>query len=141
MKHLDFKTDYFFPTPSRYLGYVISLIGIIGVFTKGIETLIISIVGFGQNFTRFGVLIDKENRKLKECTEVFWFKKGSWQSMDTYPFVTVLAISEKSSMYSKANVEFSSREMVFRITLLNKNHYEKILLKQSKNKEETHTEV
>ena len=60
--------------------------------------------------------------------------------MELYPYLTILEISEKSSMYSKANVEFNSREMVFRITLLNINHREKILLKQLKNKEQAHNE-
>lgn len=141
MKLLDFKTDYFFPTPSRYLGYVISLIGIIGIFTKGIETIIICFAGLGLSFTRYGVLIDKENLKLKEYLEIFWFKKGNWKSMELYPYLSVLEISQKSSTYSQANVEYTSREMVFRITLLNKNHYEKITLKQLENKEKAHKEA
>lgn len=140
-KHLNFKTNYFFPTPSRYLGYLITLIGILGVFSRGFETLFISLIGVGLSFTRLGVLIDNENGKFKEYTSVFWLKIGKWDSLKTYPYLTVLQISEKNTMYSRANVEHSSRNMVYRITLLNKNHYSKILLKQLNNKELAHKEA
>lgn len=140
-QYSDFKTNYFFPTITRYLGYIIIIIGLIGVFTRGYESLLISAVGIGLSFTRLGVLFDKENKKLKEYTNVFWFKLGKWESSMHYPFITVLEISEKNSMYSKANVEYASKELVFRITLLNENHRIKILLKQLKNKDNAHDET
>ena len=61
--------------------------------------------------------------------------------MKSYPYLTILEITEKSSMYgAKSNIEHISREMVYRVTLLNNNHREKILLKQFKNKELAHNE-
>lgn len=140
-QYLDLKNNYFFPAFSRILGCIIAIIGIIGLFTKGFETFILSIVGIGLIFTRMGVLIDKENDRLKEYTQIYWLKTGKWKPLKNYPYLTVLEITERSSMFSQSNVESSSREMVFRITLLNHNHYEKILLKQFKNKEKAHIEV
>lgn len=44
-------------------------------------------------------------------------------------------------MYSRANVEYSTRKLIYRITLLNDNHYNKILLKQMNNREDAHTKA
>jgi len=138
---MNFKTNYFFPTMTRYLGYIILLIGVFGIYTKGLESLIICIVGLGLSFTRYGVLIDLEQKRLKEYNSVYWIKFGNWESLTNYPYLTVLQITEKQSMYSKAQVEYSSKNLVFRITLLNENHYSKILLKQLNNKELAHKEA
>ncbi len=126
---------------TRYLGYIILLIGVFGIYTKGLESLIICIVGLGLSFTRYGVLIDLEQKRLKEYNSVYWIKFGNWESLTNYPYLTVLQITEKQSMYSKAQVEYSSKNLVFRITLLNENHYSKILLKQLNNKELAHKEA
>ncbi len=140
-KFINFKTTYFFSTMGRYLGHIITLIGIIGLFTKGIETVVFCVVGLGLSFTRFGVLIDKENNKLKEYTSVFWIKLGGWKTLNHYPYITVLEITEKQTMYSNSNVAHSNKNLVFRITLLNENHYSKIVLKQLKDKELAHKEA
>ncbi|HPF96788.1 MAG TPA: hypothetical protein PLZ00_05155 [Mangrovimonas sp.] len=140
-KTLNFKTNYFFPPMARYLGYLITLIGLIGISTSGIQTLFISLIGLGISFTRYGVLIDVENRRLKQYNSVFWIKFGNWELLDYYPYVTVLEITERQSMYSRAQVEQSSRDLVFRVTLLNDNHYKKVLLKQLNYRELAHLEA
>lgn len=141
MKHFNFQTDYVFPTISRYLGYLLSLLGIIAVISGSIPMLLLCFFGLGLSFTRNGVLIDQENLKMKEYLEIFWLKKGKWKSMELYPYLTILEITEKNSMYgARSNVEHISRQMVYRVTLLNSNHREKILLKQFKNKEVAHNE-
>jgi len=137
----NFKTNYFFPTPARYLGYAMIAIGIIGIFTKGIETLLISVIGIGISFTQYGVLILPDENKIKEYLEVFWIKTGSWESLDFYQYITVLEITEKSTTYSQSNRQGSTRNLVFRITLLNENHYQKLLLKQLHDKDEAHKEA
>ena len=129
---MNFKTDYFFPPMARYLGYIITLIGIIGIPKTGLTALAICIVGLGISFTRYGVLIDSEQNKLKEYLSVFWIKFGKWGSLKNYPYLTVLKVIEKHTMLSRANVEHTNKNLVCRITLLNENHYVKILLKQSK---------
>ena len=140
-KPLHFKTHYFFPTPSRYLGYIITIIGIIGVFTRGIEVLFICPIGIGLSFTRSGVLVDKENSRLKEYTNIFGFKNGKWKLLTLYPYITVLTITEKAQYIVTQMLSFSSKQMVYRITLLNENHYEKILLRQLNDKDLAHAEA
>ncbi len=141
MKLLNYKTNYVFPSISRYLGYLLSFVGIIAIFNVGIHMILLCFFGLGLSFTRSGVLIDKENLKIKEYLEIFWFKKGSWKSIELYPYLTILEITEKSSMYgARSNVEHISRKKVFRVTLLNNNHREKTLLKQFNDKEKAHKE-
>ena len=142
MKNLaDFKTNYFFSTAARILGFVMIVIGLIGVFTRGIETIIIALIGVGISFTRYGILIDIENDKLKEYFQVFGVKFGKWGLLKNYPYITVLRITERSSVYSQSNLEHTTRNIVYRITLLNHNHYEKILLKQFNDEEKANKEA
>jgi hypothetical protein len=126
---------------ARILGLIIALIGFIGLFTRGIETVFFCLIGIALVFTRHGVLIDLKEGKLKIYTEAFWIKVGKWETFKKYPYLTVLEITERNSMYSRANVEYSRRKLIYRITLLNDNHYNKILLKQMNNKEDAHTKA
>lgn len=123
---------------TRYLGYFISIIGILGLFNIGIQSLLICIVGLGLSFTRYGVLIDTKQKKLKEYNSIYWIKFGKWELLENYPYLTVLEITETTTMYSRANVEHSDKNLVFRVALLNENHRIKILLKQIKNKDLAH---
>ncbi|WP_104734733.1 hypothetical protein [Hanstruepera ponticola] len=130
------RTNYFFPSAARILGFVMIIIGLIGIFSRGIETILISFIGFGICFTRYGVLIDTTNHKLKDYNQVFGIKFGKWELFKNYPYITVLTITEKSTTYSQSNLENSTRRTVYRITLLNENHYKKLLLKKLKNEKE-----
>ncbi len=142
MKNIaDFKTNHFFTLAPRILGYIMIVIGLIGVFSRGFETIIISIIGFGISFTRYGILIDIDNHKLKEYLQLFGIKLGKWQSLKDYPFITVLTITERTTVRSQSNLGSTTRKKVYRITLLNNNHYEKILLKQLNEEEQAHKEA
>ena len=139
MKNIaDFKTNHFFSMAPRILGYVLILIGFIGVFTKGFETIIISLIGFGISFTRYGILIDVVDNKLKEYLQLFGIKLGKWQLLKNYPFITVLTITERTTIRSQSNLGSTTRKKVYRITLLSNNHYEKILLEQLNEEEQAH---
>lgn len=138
---LNFKTSFIFPPMARYLGFLISIIGLFGVLSIGVKSLIILIVGLGVSFTRYGVLIDVNQKRLKEYTSVYWIKFGNWEPLENYPYLTVLEIIENQAMYSRANVKHSNKGMVFRITLLNENHYLKLLLKTLKDKDLAHKEA
>jgi len=70
MKYLNFKTNYVFPTVSRYLGYLLFFIGIIAVFSGAIPMLLLCFFGLGLSFTRNGVLISQEKSTMKEYLEV-----------------------------------------------------------------------
>lgn len=135
---LDFKTDYVFAPMARFLGYIIAVIGVFGVFSIGLKSLFFFLVGLGISFTRFGVLIDTEHKRLKEYTRVFWVKFGKWELLDDYPFITVLEIRESVAMFSNANVKHTHKNLMFKITLLTENHYEKILLKSMKDRDLAH---
>jgi hypothetical protein len=141
LNEMSFKTGFFFPPFTRYLGFLILAIGVIAVFTNGIQVFFIAVIGFTVATTSVGVLLDPSNDKFKVYTSVMFVKFGKWQALNDFPYLTVLEITEKTSMQSHANVNFSQREMVYRITMLNHNHYQRILLKQLKDKDEAHTEA
>ncbi|OUS18085.1 hypothetical protein A9Q93_04105 [Nonlabens dokdonensis] len=127
---------------TRILGVLIFVIGIIGIVTNGLQVIFIALIGFAIVFSTKGVLIDVTNNKLKEYNSFFFIKFGKWQSFDKFPHITVLEITEKTSVSSHTTlVSASSREMVYRITLLSKSHYQKLLLQQLKDKEKAHQET
>ena len=139
---MDFKVSNFFPPVTRLLGVLIFVIGIIGLVTNGIQVFFIALIGFAIVFSTKGVSIDVANKKLKEYNNFFFIKFGKWQSLDQFPHITVLEITEKTSLGSHTTlVNSSSREMVYRITLLSKDHYQKLLIKQLKDKDIAHKET
>ncbi|AGC77628.1 hypothetical protein LX97_02182 [Nonlabens dokdonensis] len=139
---MDFKVANFFPPMTRILGVLIFVIGVVGVITNGIQVIFIALIGFAIVFSTKGVLIDVSDNKLKEYNSFFFIKFGKWQSFDKFPHITVLEITEKTSVSSHTTlVSASSREMVYRITLLSKSHYQKLLLQQLKDKEKAHQET
>lgn len=139
---MNFKVAHFFPPMTRILGVLIFVIGIIGIVTNGLQVIFIALIGFAIVFSTKGVLIDVTNNKLKEYNSFFFIKFGKWQSFDKFPHITVLEITEKTSVSSHTTlVRASSREMVYRITLLSKSHYQKLLLQQLKDKEKAHQET
>jgi hypothetical protein len=139
---MNFKVSHFFPPVTRYLGFLILTIGVIALYTNGVQILFIALIGFAIAFSTKGVSIDVPNKKLKQYNNFFFIKFGKWQSLNHYPHITVLEITEKTSVGSHATlVSSSSREKVYRITLLSKDHYQKLLLQQLKNKEKAHQET
>lgn len=139
---MNFKVAHFFPPMTRILGVLIFVIGVIGIITNGIQVIFIALIGVAIVFSTKGVKIDVSSNKLKEYNSFFFIKFGKWQSLDVFPHITVLEITEKTSVSSHTTlVSASSREMVYRITLLSKDHYQKLLLLQFKDEEKAHQET
>jgi hypothetical protein len=139
---MDFKISNFFPPVTRILGLIIFIIGAVAIFKNGIHTIPIALIGFAIVFSTKGVLIDQESRKFKEYNKFFFIKFGKWQSLEPFPHITVLEITEKRSFNSHTTLRTAAtRQMVYRVTLLSQNHYQKILLLQLKDKVEAHAET
>lgn len=127
---------------TRILGVLILVIGIVGVITNGLQVIFIPLIGFAIIFSSKGVLIDVAENKLKEYNSFFFIKFGKWQNLEHFPHITVLEITEKTSVSSHTTlVSTSSRNMVYRITLLSKSHYHKLLLQQLTDKEKAYQET
>ncbi|WP_438968974.1 hypothetical protein [Nonlabens sp.] len=139
---MNFKVTNFFPPMTRILGVLILVIGIVGVITNGLQVIFIPLIGFAIIFSSKGVLIDVAENKLKEYNSFFFIKFGKWQNLEHFPHITVLEITEKTSVSSHTTlVSASSRNMVYRITLLSKSHYHKLLLQQLTDKEKAYQET
>jgi hypothetical protein len=139
---MNFIVSRFFPSVTRFLGYLILTIGVVALYTNGIQVIFIPLIGFAIAFSTKGVVIDIANHQLKEYNNFFFIKFGKWQSLSQFPYITVLEIIEKTSIGSHATlVNSSSRQLVYRVTLLSKDHYKKLLLQQLKSKEKAHKET
>lgn len=139
---MNFKVAHFFPPITRILGGLIFLIGIIGMVTNGPQVIFIPLIGAAIIFSSKGIWIDIQRNKLKEYNSFFFIKFGKWQNLEHFPHITVLEITEKTSVSNHTTlVSASSRKMVYRITLLSKDHYQKLLLQQLNNKERAHQET
>lgn len=137
-KLLDLKTGNFAPLPVVIVGYLFMAIGLMYTFTVGAGFIVLALFGGLLSFTHFGVLINTNDKTYKQYTSVYWVKFGKWKSIDEYPYLTILEVTEKRVTRSLSNSGFATRNMVFRVTLLNHNHYKKLLLKQLKDRDKAH---
>lgn len=133
---INFKTTYLFTLPLRLFGYLFIVVGLIATVNRGVGFIILAVLGIYLSFSRYGVLFDIDNKRFKEYTSYLWMKTGTWKSISGYPYLTVLTITEKQSIRSLSNNSTVSREVVYRITMLSENHFEKIRLIQMSTKSE-----
>lgn len=138
---IDFKSTFLLPLPAHVFGYLFILAGLYQVVMyQNLGFLILTAVGLLVSFSRHGVLFNYNENRFKEYQRYFWVKMSAWKSLKDCPSLTVLTITEKTAVRSLANNAFTTKELVYRITLLSENHREKIRLIQLKDEAEAHKE-
>lgn len=126
---LNFKTINFFPKSLVIIGYILIVLGLIIAFLN-FFFILIAFFGVVLTTTHYGIQFDLEKTLFKDYLYVLGAKFGKKQSSKDYPYLTVLRKNEKSAIYSLTNNSMVFKSIVFEITLLNENHYKKILLKR-----------
>ncbi|PQJ16664.1 hypothetical protein BST99_13890 [Aureicoccus marinus] len=77
-------------------------------------------------FLRRGVILDFENKKIKEYIGLFFIKLGKWNNLNEYPYVSVLVENLKSTGFSATGLEFTERRKVYRIYFMNESHRKRL---------------
>lgn len=126
----NFKTSWLFPPVTRILSGLFIIIGLVGITSNVVVGICITLVGFAILLSRKGVLLDKNQNRLKSYTQVLFIKFGTWETLSPYTDISVLSFTEKTTLTSRSMVTSSSKKQVFRICLLTENHYQRLLLLQ-----------
>ena len=126
---MKYSTSHLFPKPMVYVSYLMLLLGVVKLVTGGFVGIIVIILGILFGFSKQGVEV--ENKKIREFNQYFWIKFGKWINLKEYPYLCILKITEKQKINSaRTNIGSSYKTMVYRLTLLNHNHYKKLHLEQ-----------
>ncbi|MCR8667695.1 hypothetical protein NO995_08375 [Aestuariibaculum sp. M13] len=141
---IDYKREKVFPLMFLIIGITLLISGILLIVNfdkKAIAGLSFLVIGLIIVFTRKGTLIDFEKKKTKHYVGLFLIKIGNWKTLENYSYVTLLHLNLKSHGYSRTGVQFSEKNKVFRVCLLDKTHREKIKIKDFKNIESANLEA
>jgi len=128
--------DYKYPIGAVIIGYFLIILGIVNfVLTKSIIlSLLLLTIGVYLAFSYVGILLDLDNRKFKYFESQFGIKEGDWKYFKYYPYVTLLTINQKQTVYKHTNAQVTTKLIAYRVYLLNEKHTEKILIKEYRNK-------
>ncbi|WP_127141835.1 hypothetical protein [Flagellimonas marinaquae] len=128
----DYKLEYLFPLMFRIIGVTLTISGVLLLVTfpyRIVGGISLFIIGLTMAFTRKGVILEYENKKIKEYIGLFFIKLGKWKSISTYTDVSVLMMNIKSTGFSRTGLEFTERSKVYRIYFMDENHRERLRVK------------
>ena len=84
------------------------------------------LIGLALVFLRRGVILDFENKKIKEYIGLFLIKLGKWNNLNEYPYVSVLVENLKSTGFSATGVEFTERRKIYGVYFMNDSHRKRL---------------
>jgi hypothetical protein len=134
--NIDFTTGKSFPQPAINGGYVFMLFSPVFLMDSPLIGIALFLVGMLLSFTVSGIKIDPNKKRFKEYTRYYWIKMGTWNSLNDYPFITVITDHESSVAFSWKKDDESMDEAVYGIYLLNRDRSHKILITKYRDKDE-----
>ncbi|WP_299781616.1 hypothetical protein [uncultured Formosa sp.] len=130
---VNYKLDRFFTLMFLIIGITLLICGLIFIGRFNLEDLLLGLFliinGTIIVFTRYGTLIDFNEKKIKHYVGFFFIKIGFWKSFKEYPFISVLHFNQKSVSYSRTAIPFHEKKKIYRICLLNATHSERLKIK------------
>lgn len=120
---IDNEIGSYFPPAVRSFGYILLVVGILGVVINPVLGLILAAVGLAVALLKTGVQIDGHSKKMKAYTGFFNLKFGSWESMDGLTDIGVLRKRITTTAFSRANrPATTSDDTVFDVCLMDSAH-------------------
>jgi hypothetical protein len=132
----SFKHGFYFQLPGRVVGVALSVVGffmIISFYTVPMFIgLALLLFGLYMVTGAEGIDINYSNKVFKEYNKILGVKLGKWQSLNPYPFITVMSAnkSNKASDITGLNSTVVT-EKALGIYFLSNSHRKKILLKRT----------
>ena len=122
-----------------FVGYILLVGSVILVFLNGffpsgllliISLLIVSVVQ--------GIQVDPINNKLRSYISFFGIKKGKWEELEKFPFLSILRKNKRQDFFPPNMMVggTSLKSVQFEICLLTNNHIDRMLLKTVDQKED-----
>ena len=126
-----------FPQGLVFAGYIFLGLGVLMCLASPLLGVIVILISALICFTYSGMEINTHNQTYKDYTSFFGFiKQGTWYSYSNYPYVTILRKNMVTTIHSRGNVASTvSKELVYDITLLDKTHRKKLVIKRMKDKD------
>ena len=95
--------------------------------------IVLVIIGFYLSFTFEGVQLNYGENRFKIFSSKFGMTKNEWHSFKEYPYVSILSMNQRSTVYGVSGTPLTSKFMTYRVYLLNQSHLQKILLEEFDN--------
>ena len=115
-----------FEGPPRYAAFLFLFTGVAVILMQNFDPLALALglsLIVGAIFvitTTEGVEIETAKQMVKQYTKFFGFlKAGKWKNLDAYIGVTLIQMTNKYTVASRANLTTSSTETDYRIYLVN----------------------
>lgn len=116
----------------RIIGVTLTISGVLLLVTfpyRIVGGISLFIIGLAMVFSRKGVILDFENKKIKEYSGLFFIKLGKWNNLVSYPDVSVLMMNIKSTGFSRTGLEFTETNKVYRIYFMDEYHRKRLRIK------------
>lgn len=130
------KKGTYFPTPFIILGIIFLIASILDLFSidsSKIFGIVFLFTGAYLTTSQHGIIIDVETKMISNYTSFLGIRKNNWISSDNYIYITLLTTRVKSTMGSRTNVSSSFSNNFYDITLLDKTHRNKMVVKRFEN--------
>ncbi len=127
----DNKFGNSFPPAMVFAGYVIIAVGLVLMWESPSAGFGVAVFGGLISLTRSGMLVDFTNKKYKDYTSFFGIRQGNWNSLDAYPYISVLHRKVTTTAFSRANRPTTTgSKTYYDIFLLNSTHRKKLMIKR-----------
>lgn len=123
-----------FPSSFVFTGYIFLSAGIIIMFNN-LLGLILVLIGVFIAFVKSGVQINLETNSYRKFDSLFGLKRGQWESLEAFSYLSILRTKEESATLSRSNRRaVTSSDLFYDICLLDENHRKKQPIKRLKEK-------
>lgn len=80
------------------LGVTLALLCVVGTYNNEPLSLTLLLIAIPLIFIRTGIIIDCENKRLKNYIGLFFFKLGKWESIEQIQQVEILRVKQSRNM-------------------------------------------
>lgn len=122
---LDYSTGKL-PPNFLILGVLLILAGLIGMFSKQYELIILLPIAIPLVFIRDGIQIDTRNKRTKKYTKLFSIEFGKWESIARTEYIQIARVRQVSGM-SVLSINRNDFNLVYKVLLMMPNERKEIL--------------
>lgn len=134
---VDNKLDKSFGPSGVFAGYVLLIVGVVSILS-GVG-LIVALIGAFTAFTYSGVQINTDKKLYRTYSSVFGaLKVGHWKKLSGFTQITVLKSNKKYTTFSRSNRSIETRQIDYRVNLVNPSKNERVAVKKCNSMEEAY---
>jgi hypothetical protein len=135
---VNYNHGKFFGPSGTYTGYTLICGGLIALLStsSGISLFLI-IPGIFMSFTYSGTIVDIVKRRVKTYISLFGaFNVGKWIDVSQFTGFSIIEVTGRYSLYSRANVKLNMKATDIRLLIINQKENIKIMINKFSNFED-----